>query len=202
MDLERFKALASDPKRRVAELAQMKANAAERKNWDAVKIVEEILAARSQVKPSGKIGRTPTLAAFKGETQEFDSAKDAYLWLVQRFRATSPALLERYVEEHARKKQSQGLRFASVPEKLFPPGSSRIGNPQFVHNFGDGWFADVNISNDDKYAALLALSGLSGISDSEWQFQPSVASDALRKHREQVALGKQLLDGLDGKKPV
>jgi hypothetical protein len=202
MDLERFKAVASDPKRTLAELAQMKVNALAKNNWEAVEILDQVMAGRPSVKATGKVGRTPTQASFKGEKRDFDSAKEAYLWLVERFRGTSAGLLERYVDDYSRVNRSRGLRFATASEKLFPPGSSRVGNPQFVHNFGDGWFADVNISNDDKYAALLMLSSLSGISEPEWQFQPSIASDALRKHREQVALGNSLLEELRGKKPV
>jgi len=45
---------------------------------------------------------------------------------------------------------------------------------------GDGWYADVNLNHDDKYAALLQLSYLANLEyERDWEFKVHGATEQL-----------------------
>jgi len=196
MDIQEFERRARDPRRTRTELENMKANAAAKGAVEYARVAEEVLRERFPIKGKSGGGPTPTTATFQGRSEDFDSGKEAYLWLVERFCHYKPDALEAYValnrRGHARVK---GCRFAREADELFPKGSSRRGNPAYYAKLSNGWFADTNLSHKDKFAALIQLSYVCGLEyETAWDFRVSGPTAELLEHQEAVIHARQLLD--------
>jgi hypothetical protein len=198
MDIERFKTLASDPRRTITELITMKANAQAKGRDDLVQVVDEVLRDRNKVKAKKSGGKTPTTARFRHNTEAFDSGKDAYLWLIDQFWRFHPSLFDEYEMLHSRAgTQSKGRRVARNPKDLFPTDSTRQGNPSFYAVVGPKWYADVNLNHDDKFATLIQLSHLCELKyEKDWDFKVFGATEQLIEHQRSVARARRLLDEL------
>lgn len=199
MDIERFSQIARDPNLSREQLETMRANALSKNKLDYVRVAEEVLCERFPGRSQRHGGgRTPTTAIFRGQTAFFDSGKDAYIWLVNQFCSYRKCVLSDYHQLHDRAgSRSRGKRFSPDPLSLFPVGSNRRGNCTYYSPVGDGWFADVNLNHDDKFAALLQLSYLSNLEyEQDWDFQVTGATKKLRQHQDVVVRGRKLLDDL------
>ena len=122
MDLSRFESIIRDPRRTRPEVETMRKHALGKGEIECAAIASEVLSARFPATTRrGGGGAKPTTARFCDETHEFSSGKDAYLWLVARFLAHCPYVLDRYaaLHEHA-SSRSKGCRFARDPLELFP----------------------------------------------------------------------------------
>lgn len=70
-------------------------------------------------------GATPTTALFKGKEIDFPTGKEAYVWLVERYRDHKPGLLDDQSGWHERAFKGSARRYFSCrPADLFPPHSS------------------------------------------------------------------------------
>ena len=199
MDIERFKAHAQNPARTRAELEKMRTHALEKNLNDFAHEVDIVLCARFPNKPTKKGGgKTPTTAVFRSQTEHFESGKDAYLWLVGQFCRFHKTILDEYDDLHTRAgSRSRGKRFARNPLALFREASVRRGNPNFYAAVGDGWYADVNLNHDDKFAALLQLSHLSKLEyGQDFDFKVLGATEQLVKHQRLMIYARKLLDEL------
>ena len=136
-----------------------------------------------RVEPPQKPGRFT--AAFKARREDFDSGKDAYLWLVERFRDYRPIVLAAYQALPQQSGSStRGSRFARAASGLFPEGSTRAGNTAYFAELSGGWFADTNISHMDKFTALMKLSHICGLEySSDWEFRPTRGTKELADHQ-------------------
>ena len=76
-----------------ADLQLLVANAKRNANPDYAKLAQEVLHERFPL-PTRRSGATPTTATFKGRAKHFSTGKDAYIWLLERFRHHKPRLLE------------------------------------------------------------------------------------------------------------
>lgn len=199
MDIERFTAIANDPARTRAELEQMRERALAKNLTNYVQVIENVLRTRFSKKPTKRGGGgTPTTAVFRSRTEHFASGKDAYLWLIEQFCHFNKSVLSEYDKLHNRAgTRSRGKRFARTPLALFPEGSSRRGDPSYYATVGDGWYADVNLNHDDKFATLLQLSYLSKLEyETDFDFQVLGATEQLAKHQKIVIYGRKLLEEL------
>ena len=195
MDLKAFSTYANDPKRTRSELEQMKVNVVAKGELEAARMVDDVLLRRFPTRGRTGGGKTPTEASFKGRSETFESGKDAYLWLVDQFRANRSNALQAYVELTKRRgSERHGSRFATTPSGLFPPGSKRAGDPKYYSALASGWFADTNINHDDKFATLLKLSYVCDVEyQTEWEFRPIGSTERLREHQKAVIHGRELL---------
>jgi hypothetical protein len=186
MDLTSLEHLARSLRTR-DELAQLVENVRAKRDPEALRLVTEVLAERFPVAAKTKSGATPTTVNCLGLKERFDNGKEAYLWLLEQFRLRDPNVFERFVLAQRRRSRAQGSRFAkSIPE-LFPPGSTRAGVASFSAKLGGGWYTDVNLDHEAKFATLLTGSRFAGLSyPDEWDFQPEGSTEELRMHQEAV----------------
>jgi hypothetical protein len=200
MNLERIEAIARNPARTRDELEQMKSNAFGKGDAVVAKLINDVILQRFPIVAKAGGGKTRTRATFRGRAEEFQSGKDAYLWLVERFHHAFPDALERYNSLHrSGGKGNVSSRFARTPAQLFPLGSKRAGDSKFYSPLSGEWFADTNINHDDKFAALLKLSYVCKVQyPLDWEFSPVGSTDALRKHQDAVIRAEEMLAELLG----
>jgi len=179
MNIERFEQIARDPRKTREELENMKKNALTNGKPEFAAIANEVLLQRFPVKGRRSGGATPTTGTFRGRSEEFDSGKDAYLWLVEQCCRYRPDTLDKYVVLHAKAgARSKGRRFATNGNDLFPEGSRRRGDRAFYSKVSNGWFADTNLNHTDKFATLMQLSYVCGLEyEVDWDFRVTGATD-------------------------
>lgn len=198
MDLARFEAIVRDPRRTRTDIETMWRHALDKNEIECAEIASEVLCSRFPARSRRGGGPTPTAARFLEETREFGSGKEAYLWLVTRFTEYHSGVIDRYVALHQRAGgRSKGCRFARNSSDLFPKGSKRRGDSSYYAKLGLVWFADINLSHDDKFATLLQLSYCSDLEYGEhWEFRVEGETDRLREHQKAVLRARELLDEL------
>ncbi len=88
MDIEKFKCLVTDHRRTKDELQTMLKNAISKGESEFAYVAKDQLDIRfpgwDSIR-SRKGGATPTIAAFRGVEHRFDTAKEAYFWLIEKF---------------------------------------------------------------------------------------------------------------------
>lgn len=198
MDISRFEQLARDPRRTRAELETMKGNALAKGQVEFAKIAAEILAERFSPITRRGGGRTPTTATFRSRSGDFESGKDAYVWLVQQFFKYRNDALEKYSDLHRRAgTRSKGCRFARNPNDLFPENSIRRGNSAHYVALPSGWYADTNLNHKDKFATLIQLSYVCDLEYGiDWDFRVTGATEELLEHQETIIRAREMLDEL------
>lgn len=198
MDIAKFELVARDPRRTRADLETMRKHALDKGEVEFAAIANEVINTRfdEQVKRGG--GSTPTTVRLLNSVHNFDSGIQAYLWLVDRFESHSLGTLARYVALHYRgSKSRKGCRFAKTPSDLFPVDSTRRQNPAFYAKLACGWFADTNLSHDDKFSTLVQLAYMCDLEYEEhWNFIVTGATEELQKRQIAISHSKELLDEL------
>ena len=198
MDIQRFERLVRDPRKTREDLENMKENALAKGNPEFAAIANEVLLRRFPIKSRRSGGATPTTGAFRGRSEEFDSGKDAYLWLVDQFCRYRLDALNRYVALHTKAGvRSKGCRFATNENDLFPEGSRRRGDRAFYSMVSNGWFADTNLNHSDKFATLMQLSYVCGLQyEVDWEFRVRGATEQLLEHQQAIVSARKALDEL------
>ena len=106
---------------------------------------------------------TPTTVRFREEEKTFPTAKDAYVWLIRKFTRDRPDVLRG--EDWQRRFVAKGRTvnyFAQDAKSLFPHSPHLANDPNMYTRLGDGWFANLNLSNRQKFGIL---SGFSAVAD-------------------------------------
>ncbi len=88
MDINLFLSLLQDPQKKQVDLVTMRENAIAKNAIEHVRLAESVLDQRFpnwRTIKSRKGGNKPTNAMFLGVEKHFDSEKDAYIWLMERF---------------------------------------------------------------------------------------------------------------------
>lgn len=115
-------------------------------------------------------GSRPTIARFRGETQEFDTARAAYIWLVERFATNNPTLFTDvrwettgYVGVGLRKGVDGAARnyFARTPKKLFRATPSLADNPRNFHKLTNSWYVNLNLNTRENFEILCRFAAVS-----------------------------------------
>lgn len=154
-------------------LMRMRNNALNKKRWDCVAAAEEELIRRypGWDKPSKRHGPKPTRAMFKDEVKVFETSKEAYVWLIERFIREYPKPFktidwETWFIVKCDRDIYKRLYFARSPEKLFYGSDNKeelAGNPSNYVQLSNGWYANLNISNERKLAILRRFSAVAGL---------------------------------------
>lgn len=123
-----------------------------------------------------KGGATPTTVTFKDDKREFTTAKDAYIWLIEKFITAYPKPFKNVDFEAkfiAKGKAHKCLYFARSPERLFYTTTDLVNNPSYYHQLSNGWYANVNLNNGQKYNNLIRFAAVAKLSLDDWSWTVS-----------------------------
>jgi len=201
MDFDRFCVLVSAPHRTRQELLTILDNVRGKASKEYEATVLDVLNQRFpewMKKSSSQRGRSDCVAKFSSESRRFDSARAGYLWIVERFFALRPQLLQ----EPSCKNEyfSQGrdrYYFARTPKQLFPRSPNLAEESANYARLSMGWYANTNLSNEQKFEILTRVSvrvGLQFKRDWDWQVNP--ATPELKQRQQDVEESQILLDEL------
>lgn len=176
MDIDKFKRLVTDRHRTKDELQNMLSNALNKGETEFARIAKDELDIRfpgwDSVR-SRKGGATPTIVAFRGAEHRFETAKDAYFWLIQKFIEAHPepfATLNWETVFVAKGKRRN--YFGRDLEKMFH-GSPYLADDQNNYKkLSNGWYANLNLSNDQKFDILCKFAAVGKFDFSrEWKWE-------------------------------
>jgi hypothetical protein len=196
MDASEFERRARNRALTGEDLETLKVNALAKGHRDFAAIANTVLLERfpSYAKKSG--GATPTTAMCRGVEREFSSGKDAYVWLVERFRENHPPLLENQDRWH--QQAFKGVKrkyFARSVQDLFPASSNLSEQTGSFSALAGGWYANANMNHDQKFQILLRLAAICGLSYStDWEFKVTGATIALAERQAMVRLANEWLE--------
>lgn len=168
--------------------------------------IKEILDERFPQTGRSAGGSTETVARFKINTKRFPTAKEAYIWLIERFVGARPDVFTNikwetaYVAVGHRRTTEGAIRnyFARSPRVLFR-GSPRLADNQ--NNYApltNGWYANVNLSNAQKFDILCRFGWVVGLKGGEdWDWEVLDPSEGLRDQKKRIALAERLFAELD-----
>ncbi len=182
-----------------ADVEQMVANAKRNTDPAYAKLASEVFQERfgSVARRSG--GSTPTTAIFRGKQADFPSGKDAYIWMIERFRQYHPGLLEN--QDHWHDKAFKGTTrrfFAKEAASLFPAGSELSSSSSNFSKLSEGWYANINLKHEQKFQILIRLSVICRLSyPSDWDFIITGATPELAQIQKTTVFAAELLRELD-----
>jgi hypothetical protein len=162
MDIQRFAASVNDSGKSKQDLIAMRENALRLKAIEHVRVVEEVLDRRfpewNEVR-SRRGGATPVDAMFLGTRRHFYTAKDAYLWLLERFIQHYPKpFVKLDWETLFVAKGPRAIFFAKSLAKLFGSKTHLADDKNKYHRLTNGWYAKLVLSNQQKLDLLLKFS--------------------------------------------
>lgn len=198
MDIQKFEQILRAPTRTRIELETMKARALQKNEVEMAHLAEEVLRERFPVTNKRGGGATPTVATFRDHHENFDSGKEAYLWLIEQYQKFDKSAIENYISLHGRSgSNSKGCRFARNPLDLYPDGSTRKDDPSHFSTLQSGWHVDTNLNHKDKFATLIQLSYVCSLEyPKDWDFVVTGATDELQQNQKAVIRGNKLLEEL------
>jgi hypothetical protein len=159
MDIARFRHNCSTAS--LESLLTMRANAQAKGANEFVRAAEAELNQRFPGWNRVRTRSTPTKVRFDQDEQLFDTAKEAYLWLVEKFAAARPSTFQKvdwstqFVVEGTKRRY-----FARNPKGLFPAAPQRAEDASLYEKLSNGWFAITNLNNDEKFAILCRLAAV------------------------------------------
>lgn len=148
-------------------------------------------------------GRTYNRAVFDGNAREFETAKEGYLWLVEKFISRIPKIFENPDQRTARIAIGHGRNyFARSPEKLFRKSPHLRENAVNYHRLSNGWYANTNLDNARKFEVLVRLAFAAGLEyEKIWVWVVLESTDQLaasqERHRSVLELWRSLELELD-----
>jgi hypothetical protein len=153
----------------------------------------------SNAKKGRSGGRTYNRATFLGEAREFQTAKEGYLWLAENFISKVPDVFANPDGRTARIAIGHGRNyFARSPEKLFGKSPHLADNSANYSKLSNGWFANVNLSNANKFEVLVRLSYAANMAYGEaWEWVVPDSTDPLAKGQKAHKLAIDILKALD-----
>lgn len=177
MEIERFQRLLHDPTRSKQDLMRMRENAINRNEIAHIRAAENALDERFpewQAARTRSGGKAPTLVEFQGEKLLCDSAKDAYLWLIEKFLRQHPGLLEMDWSVFRRNKVTF---FSKSLQELFK-GYTGVVERSMHRKLSNGWYAKTNLSNGQKLDSLRHLAALAGLHfGRDWDWKETSKDD-------------------------
>lgn len=198
MDITRLQAVLKNPLLTKAELVTMRANALNQSAVEHVHLVEQVL---EHSFPGWRTVRTrrggsnPTEAMFMGNTRRFETQKEAYIWLMERFIQHYPTPFTQidwqtvFVAKGART-----LYFARSLKNLFLTSPEHAADPCKYRRLTNGWYAKLVLSEHQKIELLEKFAAIAGLRmgrDWDWNDRSKGAQivdadrllDELRGHR-------------------
>jgi hypothetical protein len=121
-----------------------------------------------------------TIATFKGKREEFDTAKDAYIWLVKNFEKTNPTLFTDDLGRKARKifagqidakNKVKRMYFAKSKEKLFIESPHLADDPRYSFKLPNGWHINLDLNTGEMFERLCRLARSCNLKHpDDWEF--------------------------------
>lgn len=167
MDINRFLMLLQDPAKEQKDLVTMRENALARNAIEYVHAAERVLDHRFpnwRIVRSRRGGSKPTDAMFLGKKIHFDSEKDAYIWLMERFTQHYPKPFHEINWETAFvAKGKRTLYFARSLSKLFRSTPDHVADANKYHRLANGWYAKLVLSESQKIDLLFKFSAVANL---------------------------------------
>jgi hypothetical protein len=159
-------------------------------------------------KPRTRRGGTrTTIARFRGREEECDTAKAAYIWLVERFAAVNPQLFTDvrwettgYVGVGRRRGRDGAARnyFARSPAKLFRRTPSLADRPTNFHRLLNGWYVNLNLNTRENFEILCRFAAVSRLEHGkDWDWEVLDPTEELHDARHRALMARELMAELD-----
>jgi hypothetical protein len=193
--------LVRDPSRTRQDIEQMMRNAVGKGESELARIAKEALDSRF---PGWDVARTraggarPTVAFFRGTERRFDTSKEAYIWLLERFIGVKPRLFETINWETVFVAKGRKRNYFGKDLKAMFHGSPHLADDRnnYAH-FTNGWYANTNLNNAQKFDILCRFAAIAKLDyEKDWRWDVEAPSDELRAHEERRAMAERLLDEL------
>ena len=194
MDFDRFLALLDRTDYTKAHLLTMRENAVRENESMHVRAAEAALDRRFPSWRSiggRKGGAQPTTVEFMGRRCDFDSQKEAYVWLVERFVAHYPKpFVELNWETAFIAKGPRSLYFARSLSRLFSVNAEGAApDPTKWCYLTNGWYAKLVLSEKQKLQILRKFASLAKLEEGrDWRWSadgrltpPEPGADLLRE---------------------
>ncbi|MGZ5025871.1 MAG: MOSC N-terminal beta barrel domain-containing protein [Methylobacter sp.] len=152
-------------------------------------------------------GSRRTIAYFRGKEKECNTAREAYIWLIERFAKINPTLFTNLKWETTgyvavgRRKGPKGVArmyFAKSPDKLFKESLELVDKPKNFHRLTNGWYANLNLNTRENFEILCrfaAVSNLKHLDDWDWKvFDPT---EQLQDARDRTILANKIYKEMD-----
>ena len=198
MNIDKFLQMLEDPSREKGDLLSMRENAIAKNAIEFIHISERVLDARfpewrQPVMRRG--GSKPTDAMFFGNVMHFDSEKDAYVWLMERFTQRYPKPFETIDwETRFVAKGTRTLYFAKSLKNLFKTSPDLASDPTKYHRLPNGWYAKLVLNEKQKVELLMKFAAVSQLAmgkDWDWNGRaaasPQLSVDDLLRELESAA---------------
>ena len=120
-------------------------------------------------------GPTPTTVVFGGVRHEFPSAKEAYVWLIERFVKTYPKLfIDLNWQTAFVAKGKKRNYFGRSPAKMFHGSPHLAEDSNNYARLLNGWYVNLNLSNAQKRYILFRFAHVANLKHGEdWQWKVS-----------------------------
>ncbi len=143
-------------------------------------------------------GKTPNVASFRGTEKAFDSARDGYIWLVEQFMVCRPALFADPSSDTLTLALGKSRNyFGRKPEALFRGSPHLADDASNFSRLSNGWVANVNLNNAQKFDILLRFAALTGVAyPEEWEWRVLGATDLLADKQAAALAAKRLFEEL------
>jgi hypothetical protein len=152
-------------------------------------------------------GSRRTIARFKGEEQKFDTARAAYIWLVEQFAVSNPELFTDvrwettgYVAVGRKKGPAGAARnyFARSPIKLFRRTPTLAEDANNFHRLTNGWYVNLNLNTRENFEILCRFAAVSQLKHGlDWDWEVLDPTEPLNDARQRQLLAKDLEKKLD-----
>ncbi len=208
MDVERTRRLLANPASTRAELEQLRREALAANERELAFDISDVIDEKFPNASSSGRGATPTTAIFRSTKKQFPTAKEAYVWLVDRFTGVRPDVftdvrwdttgyiaIGRHRNEKGRPSRNY---FARSAEQLFRDSPWLATNQSNYAKLQNGWFVNVNLNNREKFDILCRFGWVVGLKGGrDWDWEVSEPSEGLEDRKERIALAEKLFAELE-----
>lgn len=141
-------------------------------------------------------GKTPNVAMFKGVEASFDSAREGYIWLVEKFISCRPRLFTDPSNETLQVALGRSRNyFAKTPAALFRGSPHLAANHANFARLKNGWVANVNLNNGQKFDILMRFAGLVGARyPEEWEWRVQGATELLADKQKATVAARKFVE--------
>lgn len=196
MDIEKFRALLNDPTKSKPDLLAMRENALRKNAGGHVHAAEAALEVRFpgwQDVNSRRGGGQATHVTFRGRDGHFDSQKEAYVWLIERFVQFYPRpFIDLDWQTVFVAAGPRALYFAKSPAMLFGKKQHLADDPNKYQRLTNGWYTKLVLSEKQKIELLTKFGAVAGLklgADWDWNSlgknSPQLDVDELLRRFEQ-----------------
>lgn len=210
MDVERTRRLLVNPASTRAELEQLLKEALAANERELAFDIRDVIDERFPSAPVSGRDATPTTATFRSTKKQFPTAKEAYVWLADRFAGVRPDVFTDMRWETTgyiaigrhRTEEGRPIRnyFARSPKQLFSNSPWLATNESNYARLQNDWYANVNLNNGEKFDILCRFGWVVGLKcGQDWDWEVSDPSEGLEDRKERISLAEKLFAELEAK---